>query len=239
MPGRTHNDRRCEKSAKEPWLLATSMSANAQTVVDIYSFRMQIEQNYRDTKNHRWGWALDQRRSRSYERIEVLLLMRRLHRSPSSPLARRRAKGTPVFVSGEHHPQSASLVPLRPRPPSAQTCRQNLLTRSDIQQGFDHLGRKIRSLCRSRLVTEFVGIRRCPVSFLKPVQAGGEPCSAPNVSLLSNQELPARAGRSPCERRGVPNAPLHRIAMRLFRSALALRNVIPTRSRARRACNTR
>ncbi len=87
MPGRTHNDRRCEKSAKEPWLLATSMSANAQTVVDIYSFRMQIEQNYRDTKNHRWGWALDQRRSRSYERIEVLLLMRRLHRSPGSPLA--------------------------------------------------------------------------------------------------------------------------------------------------------
>ena len=36
---------------------------------------MQIEQNYRDTKNHRWGWRLDQSLSRSNARLEMLLLI--------------------------------------------------------------------------------------------------------------------------------------------------------------------
>lgn len=36
---------------------------------------MQIEQNYRDTKNHRWGWRLNQSRSRSRARLEILLLI--------------------------------------------------------------------------------------------------------------------------------------------------------------------
>lgn len=72
---RTHNDRRCSKSAREPWLLVTSLHCSAQTVVNIYALRMQIEQNYRDTKNHRWGWRLDQTRSRSNERLEMLLLI--------------------------------------------------------------------------------------------------------------------------------------------------------------------
>jgi hypothetical protein len=43
--------------------------------VNIYAQRMQIEQNYRDTKNHRWGWRFDQTRSRSNERLEMLLLI--------------------------------------------------------------------------------------------------------------------------------------------------------------------
>lgn len=73
--GRTYNDKRCAKSAREPWLLATSLDYSASLVVSIYALRMQIEQNYRDTKNHRWGWRLDQSRSRSNERIEILLLI--------------------------------------------------------------------------------------------------------------------------------------------------------------------
>jgi hypothetical protein len=73
--GRTRNDRRCAKSAREPWLLATSLDYSNPLVVSIYAMRMQIEQNYRDAKNHRWGWRLDQSRSRSNERIEMLLLI--------------------------------------------------------------------------------------------------------------------------------------------------------------------
>jgi hypothetical protein len=72
---RHYNDRRCEKSAREPWLLATSLDLPAKTIVKLYGLRMQIEQNYRDTKNHRWGWALEQSRSRSHARLEMLLLL--------------------------------------------------------------------------------------------------------------------------------------------------------------------
>jgi hypothetical protein len=73
--GRTYNDRRCAKSAREPWLLATSLTCRSREVVAIYTQRMQIEQNYRDTKNHRWGWRLDQSRSRSNARLEILMLI--------------------------------------------------------------------------------------------------------------------------------------------------------------------
>jgi hypothetical protein len=73
--GRTIVDRRCAKSAREPWLLATSLTCSSRVVVDIYAQRMQIEQNYRDTKNHRWGWRLNQSRSRSNARLEMLLLI--------------------------------------------------------------------------------------------------------------------------------------------------------------------
>lgn len=73
--GRTVGDRRCQQSAREPWVLATSLDCASHVVVSIYALRMQIEQNYRDTKNHRWGWRLDQSRSRSNRRIEMLLLI--------------------------------------------------------------------------------------------------------------------------------------------------------------------
>jgi hypothetical protein len=72
---RTYNDKRCRKSALEPWVLATSLRCASHVVVSIYALRMQIEQNYRDTKNHRWGWRLDQSRSRSHQRMELLLLI--------------------------------------------------------------------------------------------------------------------------------------------------------------------
>lgn len=73
--GKTSTDRRCRKSASEPWLLATTLECAADFVVGIYALRMQIEQNYRDQKNHRWGWALDQTRTRSQSRLEILLLI--------------------------------------------------------------------------------------------------------------------------------------------------------------------
>ncbi len=72
---RHNNDRRCEKGAREPWLLATSLTVPAKTVIAIYKLRMQIELNYRDVKNHRWGWAANQSRTRSNSRLEVLLLI--------------------------------------------------------------------------------------------------------------------------------------------------------------------
>lgn len=64
------------RAAKDPWLLATSLtSESAATVVRLYAMRMQIEEIFRDAKNHRFGWSLRYARSSSAERLEALLLL--------------------------------------------------------------------------------------------------------------------------------------------------------------------
>jgi hypothetical protein len=81
-PRRAHGQstmaRRCRKLHKDPWLLATSLphdSRTARRVVKLYALRMKIEQGMRDTKNTRWGFALQYARSRRAERLESLLLL--------------------------------------------------------------------------------------------------------------------------------------------------------------------
>ncbi len=64
------------QSARDPWLLATSMEEPAaQAIVATYALRMKIEETFRDAKNHRFGWSLRDVRSRSGERLTVLLLL--------------------------------------------------------------------------------------------------------------------------------------------------------------------
>lgn len=63
---------------KEAWLLVTSLlpSENiAQQTVNIYFQRMRIEENFRDTKCTHYGFGLKESRSRSTERMNVLLLI--------------------------------------------------------------------------------------------------------------------------------------------------------------------
>jgi hypothetical protein len=61
---------------RDPWLLATSLSiAHAVTIVAIYARRMQIEETFRDAKNHRFGWSLRHTSIRSAARLEALLLL--------------------------------------------------------------------------------------------------------------------------------------------------------------------
>jgi Transposase DDE domain len=73
-PGET----RARRHAREPWLLATSLSPrrwSAHRVVRAYEKRMQIEETFRDLKSHRWGYGLQYARSRSSERLANLLLV--------------------------------------------------------------------------------------------------------------------------------------------------------------------
>lgn len=64
------------RSCAEGWVLATSLDAlQARQVVNIYKRRMQIEESIRDTKSHRYGWALEDARSRTLKRLEVLLML--------------------------------------------------------------------------------------------------------------------------------------------------------------------
>jgi hypothetical protein len=69
------------RSAKEPWLLATSGSlggVSAAAIVTRYARRMQIEQSFRDLKSHRYGCGFEDTLTRSAERLEMLLLIHML-----------------------------------------------------------------------------------------------------------------------------------------------------------------
>jgi hypothetical protein len=63
------------KSYIEPWLLVTSLNTAAEKVVKIYHQRMRIEENIRDTKSNRYGFGLKESRTRSPERMKILLLI--------------------------------------------------------------------------------------------------------------------------------------------------------------------
>jgi hypothetical protein len=73
--------KRAEQGAKEPWLLATSLSGEVFTgkqIVNIYAKRMQIEKSFRDLKCVRLGCAFDHSLTRSCARLGILLLIHAL-----------------------------------------------------------------------------------------------------------------------------------------------------------------
>lgn len=68
-------------SAKEPWLLATSLPADsslANKVVKAYALRMQIEEAFRDVKSMRFGLGLALHVSYQVKRLEIMLLVAHL-----------------------------------------------------------------------------------------------------------------------------------------------------------------
>jgi hypothetical protein len=74
--GRT--SRKCARAARDPWLLAASRQLDhltAHAIVRLYAQRMRIEQSFRDTKNLRFGQGLHTTRSRTRERLQMLLLI--------------------------------------------------------------------------------------------------------------------------------------------------------------------
>ena len=74
-PGRNTTDRKTSQGAREPWVLATSLQADAAFIVHAYSLRMQIEQAFRDRKCYRHGWNMRLTVTRSRERLAVLLMV--------------------------------------------------------------------------------------------------------------------------------------------------------------------
>ena len=72
------NDGLYRKLHRAPWLLATSLphtAGNANRIMRAYAQRMEIEETFRDLKNHRWGFALRYARTTHTKRLEVLLLI--------------------------------------------------------------------------------------------------------------------------------------------------------------------
>lgn len=67
---------KARRSAKQPWILATSLAETSPAaVVATYRRRMQIEETFRDAKSSRFGLSLSQARTRSEDRANVLLLL--------------------------------------------------------------------------------------------------------------------------------------------------------------------
>lgn len=73
--GRKTADRQRSTAAREPLLLATSLTDTCRTLIEIYTMRMQIEETFRDLKSHRYGWSLEDVRCKTAARIDVLLLI--------------------------------------------------------------------------------------------------------------------------------------------------------------------
>jgi hypothetical protein len=73
--GRARQYRRLHRA---PWLIATSLPHSRKSSIRIkqlYAQRMQIEETFRDTKSHRWGFGLNYARCNDGRRLEVLLLI--------------------------------------------------------------------------------------------------------------------------------------------------------------------
>jgi Transposase DDE domain len=73
--GHSRTDIKASAAAREPWLLATSLSCNCKYVLHAYGLRMQIEQSFRDRKNYRHGWSSHLARTACPKRMSVLLLV--------------------------------------------------------------------------------------------------------------------------------------------------------------------
>jgi hypothetical protein len=70
--------REAKASAREPWLLAHSpqlRTFRAEEIVALYGLRMQIEENFRDSKSTELGMGLEVSQSRSAPRLHALLLI--------------------------------------------------------------------------------------------------------------------------------------------------------------------
>lgn len=75
-PPACKEERESRQSALDPWLLATSLSdGDAADIVSKYAKRMQIEETFRDTKGHRFGWSLGTVRLSTPHRVAVLLAL--------------------------------------------------------------------------------------------------------------------------------------------------------------------
>jgi hypothetical protein len=76
LPPACKEERELRQSALDPWLLATSLSdGEATDLVRQYAKRMQIEETFRDAKNHRFGWSLGAVQLSTPQRAAVLLAL--------------------------------------------------------------------------------------------------------------------------------------------------------------------
>jgi len=78
QPSRTKYAKVYSKSARDPWLLSTSLpitSALAKRAVKIYGLRMQIEEGFRDMKSRRYGQGFEYNKTTQIKRLGLLVML--------------------------------------------------------------------------------------------------------------------------------------------------------------------
>jgi len=76
---RSRQNVKAAQSAREPWLLATSLTdLSSPQIVALYAKRMQIEESFRDLKCDRYGSAFCYSLTRTAKRLAILLLLHAL-----------------------------------------------------------------------------------------------------------------------------------------------------------------
>lgn len=63
------------RDKREPWIIVSSLQLKAIKIINLYKKRMQIEQNFRDDKNERWGFGWRYGRTKNPERFSILMLI--------------------------------------------------------------------------------------------------------------------------------------------------------------------
>jgi len=150
---------RAIQRAKQPWVLATSLpDRNAEAVVRIYAKRMQIEESYRDAKNHRFGWSFRDAKATTDERYLVLLLVASLAMLALTLI------GQAAESRGWHHRYQANTIRKR-RVLSLFFLGKTYVERQEMEVFRDADLRASLRLIRARIVTlepeitnDFVGI---------------------------------------------------------------------------------
>lgn len=73
----THGKREKDyrNAASKPWLIAASRKLSAEKVMKIYSKRMKIEHDFRDSKDPKWGMGMRESRSCDPHRLTIQLLI--------------------------------------------------------------------------------------------------------------------------------------------------------------------
>ena len=119
---------------------------------------MQIEETFRDTKNHRFGWSFEDAHSKSAKRLEVLLLVASLGMLAVTLL------GQAAETQGIHMQYQANTIRKR-RVLSLFFLGSNLIRRKDdarlgaaaIRESLHNIREKLLCLDKG-IVSYFVGI---------------------------------------------------------------------------------
>jgi hypothetical protein len=72
---------------RAPWLIASSLpheAGSSQKIKKLYAQRMQIEETFRDTKSHRWGFGLHYARCNDGRRLGPCGVVPEGHHAPLS-----------------------------------------------------------------------------------------------------------------------------------------------------------
>ena len=138
---------------RTPWLLVTSLEGGisiTQSVIRLYQSRMQIEEAFRDLKNHRYGFSFRDCLTRKRDRLENLLLIGALATFAAGLV------GKVVEMRNMHQRYQANTIRNR-SVLSTFYLGLEVIAAGDVKIVLSDFRNAIRSLHKDRYATDFGG----------------------------------------------------------------------------------